>query len=463
MNRLLLLLPALAGCHSYIDPPPPPPFAGSSVTVAAPRALSALVAPQSAAWRAAQQAKVAVQDRPDGADVLILRPAEVPHLAAAGRLLPVPDDLTRDGGPFEWRGLLRHYGTQLSLWDGTAVALPLIGEAPVCFYPAGLFDEARQKRYQGWQTKREIAPVPLRAPATWDEYARLAEFLKEDLKLPASLPPLPGPDDPLCREFYTVAAGFARRAVREDDPARPDQRQELFFFHYDEAKKAPRIADAGFIDALSLMRRLQACRPKAPSADPDQALIDGTAFLGIADAGLAARLPPDRFLACPVPGVARGDAVNRLPYLGGAGWMAVVPKTAKSPQAAWSLLADLCGPARSMQIALDPTWGGGPTRVEQALRGRWGSLGADGAAGQALKDAVAQTLMPAALKNPVLALRTPDRAAREAHVAAAVRAALLDGKDPGAALTAAAEAWRTMEPKDPAKALAEYTRSVGLR
>jgi ABC-type glycerol-3-phosphate transport system substrate-binding protein len=401
-----------------------------------------------------------MQEAADGADIVILRPADVPRLAAQGSLLPVPEELTRDGSFFEWRALLRHYGTLLCQWEGKAVALPLVGDAQVCFYPAALFDEARQKAYRDWQEVKKLSPAPLRAPATWDEYARLAEFLRDSLGRP-SLPPLPQGEDGVCREFYTIAASHARRAVREDDPAWPGQRQDLFFFHYDESKAQPRIASEGFVEALSLMRRLQACRPPGSSPSPEAALADGSASLGIAQAGLSARLPPGKLLACPVPGVQRGGRLNRLPYLGSEGWMAVVPRSARSPDAAWSLLADLCGPARSMQTALDPQWGGGPTRVDQALRDRWGSLGAEGAAGQALKDAVAQAVLPGGLKNPVIALRAPRRQAMDQAVAQAVREALVGKKDAKAALEEADAAWRALGPAD--RLLAEYTLSVGLR
>ncbi len=70
------------------------------------------------------------------------------------------------------------------------------------------------------------------------------------------------------------------------------------------------------------------------------------------------------------------EGVNRVPYLGGAGWLAAVPAAAANPSAAYDLLADLCGPARSMQIVLDPRVGGGPVRTEQVLRERWDSYAA---------------------------------------------------------------------------------------
>ena len=40
------------------------------------------------------------------ADVLVIRPAEMPRWAAAGKLLPVPQEFLDDHAPYAWSGLL---------------------------------------------------------------------------------------------------------------------------------------------------------------------------------------------------------------------------------------------------------------------------------------------------------------------------------------------------------------------
>src|SRR5262249_49533130 len=146
----------------------------------------------------------------------------------------------------------------------------------------------------------------------------------------------------LDRLFYTVAASYARRAVPADEKAGPEHLDEVFSFHFDLKTGAPRIATPGFVDALALLKRLQDCAPKKPSVAPEDAFRDDEAVLCLTEASRLVDFQKsakvrDRVGVCPVPGAGHyytpaGKRVdveggsNRVPYLGGAGWVAVVPK-----------------------------------------------------------------------------------------------------------------------------------------
>jgi hypothetical protein len=77
-------------------------------------------------------------------------------------------------------------------------------------------------------------------------------------------------------------------------------------------------------------------------------------------------------------------------------------------------------------------------------------------------DALEQTLMHPRLRNPVVKLRTPDGAKREAIVTAELRKVLNGQAEPAAALTAAAQQWAEMNRAKGSAALSDYRISVGL-
>jgi ABC-type glycerol-3-phosphate transport system substrate-binding protein len=451
--------------------------------------VAAMVRSHARTWASWQLAHVEVRSydprrgpkKMDEADVWVIRPAELPHWAAAGRLLPAPASLRATDSGYEWLGLLPVYREQLLLWDRKTYAVPLLGEAPLCCYRADLFaDEKRNDAYRTFLGKRGRFARELRAPASWEEFADIAEFFQKHPpagKAAPSLPALPADDGALDRLFYTVAAPFARRAVREEENVAPD---EVFSFHYDLKDGTPRISTPGFVAALELLRRLQACRPAEPAAVPAKAFAAGQAVLCLTDAPALVEFQNspavrDRFGVCPVPGaeyyypfrgaekVRSKEESNRVPYLGGAGWLAVVPRTAKHPEAAWSLLANLSGPAVSMQAALEPRWGGGPIRMEQLGRESWGAFELDKQRSAALKEALGRTLQQHGLKNPVLCLRTPDQAAHRAALVAELRRALAGKVDEKEALKRVAKRWEEIDAKKgKERVLKEYRLSLGL-
>src|SRR5205085_9738392 len=87
---------------------------------------------------------------------------------------------------------------------------------------------------------------------------------------------------------------------------------DLLSFHYDLAAGTPWINKPGFVAALRLLQRLQACRPPStPAPEAPAAFRDGRAVLCLAspvwvsrfqETGAAVR---NRFSMCRVPGAGR--------------------------------------------------------------------------------------------------------------------------------------------------------------
>jgi multiple sugar transport system substrate-binding protein len=485
-----LIVFSLLGCHGTLPPPLPPPHQGAVLRIDCPAPLRELIHSQSSAWQARQQARVEIVQPGQPADVSIIPPASLPALASRGKLTPLPDALRERGNPFEWTSLLPVYREQLLLWDGTPFAVPLLGESPVCLYRVDLFASAEhQEKFRAFLQEHPSAPAlrELRAPTTWQEFALIAEYFRQHLapgKPSPSLPPLPADDAALDRLFYTVAAPFARRSIRQERAVFIGQRtsefvDEVFSFHYDLKTGKPLIDTAGFVAALEMLHRLQACRPDRETAHPEKAFCDGNAVLCITDARTLLDVQRsaalrDKVGICPVPGSDHfftpsgekkvpKEGINRVPYLGGAGWLAVVPSSAANSEAAFDLLADLAGPTRSTQIVLDPRFGGGPIRAEQVLRERWDSFDLDPDRSLSLKDALTATLLHG-LENPVLCLRLPDAGPQREALVRELRGALKPKGDARAALKAVARRWSEMNAKKGAAAhLRELRLSLGLR
>ncbi len=417
-NLFGLLLGALAGCSEgpRTQAPPPAPHRGVTLRVACPIPVSAPAgkeAPAPAAddpaaavraygqaWASRQGAALDIrlydphQGPPAEADVWVLTPAELPRYASAGQLLPVPAAFLARDASYAWSDLLPLYREHLLTWQHTPWGLPLMGEAPVCCYRADMLEDPAHREAFRRATGRDLAP-----PATWAEFAEIAEFFRTRLPGRHSLPPLPASDRALDRAFCTVAACYARKAAAAGAPVRLE---EDFSFYYDLNDGTPRIATPGFLHALTLLRRLQACRPKGTAAEPERAFQQGQAVLCVTDAPWLATFQKtpglrDKVGVTRVPGgectfaFARGARQpaaepNRVPYLGGAGWLAVVPRTAAHPESAFDLLTDLSGPQTSGQMVLAPRWGAGPVRDEQLRRERWDSFDLDTAETLRLKE-----------------------------------------------------------------------------
>jgi multiple sugar transport system substrate-binding protein len=483
------LVVGLAGCPGPTTRAPTGPSSrpheGVVVRVACPdERTAALVANYAPAWggRAGGGVEVVRYDTENGpekgpaADAWVLPPATMPHWAAAGQLLPVPAEYTTSDGVLEWSKLLPEYRDKLLVWDHSTYALPLLGEAPLCFYRADLFQaEANQAAFQ-----KEFHH-PLAAPETWEEYADIAQFFngrKEGGLAGPSLPPLPERDDDLDREFFALAVPAARPALREDD-RKPTSDAEAFSFHYDLQTLQPRIATPGFVHALRLLRRLQDYRPAGTAAEPAQAFDKGQAVLCLADASWIDRFrkgaAAGKFGICRLPGSGTTFAYstgqpqtvpggNFVPYLGAGGAVAVVPRSAEHPEAAFALLAELAGPQVSRRIVIEPRWGGGAFRRDHLEKTEgWYSFQLGQSQTSSLVENVRKTLLHSGIKNPVLRLRIPDERTHQRVLLAEVRRALTEGVAPAQALEAAAKRWRELDQaKDARRRQADYWLSLSL-
>jgi len=484
-SGITILLLLVAGC-TRTDPvaEPKPRFEGVELRVASPAGTPATVLEQyGAPWarREGCSLKVTIYAAdtgpaplPVGADVWVVRPCELPHWAAAGRLRPVPEEL-RSRESYGWVNLLPLYRDKLGVWDRVGYGLPLLGEGPVCFYRTDLLGGADNRDAFAAATKGKLGP-----PATWEDFAAIAEFF-HGRKGPgpggASLPPLPADDQELDREFYWVAAPCARRALSEGEAGGGER--EVFSFHYDLATGAPRVDTPGFVHALELLQRLQAFRPAGTDSEPPAAFARGEAVLCVADAFWVARFQKSavrgKFGVCRLPGSGtvysyNGDETgtvtggNFVPYLGAGGWLAVVPRDAPHPEVAWGLLEELSGPEISRQIVIEPAWGGGVCRRDQFEPRDLLSFGLDQAQTKTLAESLRRTLAHVGVKNPVVRLRTPDEAPHRKAMTEEVRAALQKGGDAKKALERAAQRWRELDRGRDARArLADYYLSLSLQ
>ncbi len=472
------------GCGGPATTPVAPTAPAESVTLTvacpagAPKTLFETYG-AAAAKRVGVKVRVAVYDPKDGpesaagADLWVTRPADLPRLADAGRLRPVPEDVSGRGRSYRWQELLSAYTDRLLLWKGEAYGLPVLGESPLCFYRADLLGDAAHKEGFRKAYGRELA-----APAAWEDFADIAEYFHRHLRpnaITPSLPPLPDGDD-LGAEFCTVAASTAVRAVRLADRGSHGD-AETFSFPYDLATGAPRVAAPGFVHALRLLQRLQPFRAAATGRPAPQAFAAGNAVLCLADASWIARFQKSpakpAFGVCRVPGsrvvfddksgAARAVVGgNYVPYLGAGSWLGVVPKEGRDPAAAFALLADLGGDDTSRRVLVDPTVGGGALRTPIDARG-WSAFDLDQAQTHALVSALQQTLSHPGLSNPATCLRLPDAREHERELDAELREALANGKDAAKALGEVDARWRERdERKGPGRARADYALSLGL-
>jgi multiple sugar transport system substrate-binding protein len=435
-------------------------------------------------WALRQGAKIHVQryeptagpQAAGPADIWIIEPAELPRWADAGRLAPVPEHFTARDSAYAWADLLPTYRDRIALWEKIPYGWLLIGESPLCCYRKDWLDDPAHQKAFLQQSGHALAP-----PATWEQFVHIAEYFhKKEPKEPTpSLPPLPRGDVDLDRLFYTIAAGYVLRAVPSEERTGADRQNDLFSFHYDRQTGQPRLATPGFVHSLQLLQRLQVCRPAAPADRPEQAFREGRAVLCLTDAPwlkLFQRTAAlrDKVGVCRVPGAERyydfrqgrphsTPDSNRVPYLGGAGWLGVVPRDSAHPAAAFDLLAELSGPKTSLQIFLGEDEHGGLIRGEQLNRERWESFDLDERQTNNLREALRQTLLHYGLKNPAVCLRTPRQATHRAALVRQLRAALLEGTDAEVALRKAAESWEQLDREQGLEAhKADYRRSLGL-
>lgn len=458
------------------------PFAARTVVVACPDENSRQIVEEYArAWESRTGARVHARLSLPGetaADVLVLAAQDLPKHAAANELRPLPATLTTERGAFGWQELLEYYRYYLLNWGDTAFAVPLQGEALLCFYRK---DKLANRTHQSAYASRYGRP--LRPPQTWEEFADIADYFLTASNQP-SLPPMPKDDRELERLFYAVSAPYARRGIRQDVPTPGDVTDnDRFSFHFDsmpgEAEGRPRIASPGFVHGLTLLQRMQRCAPPgAPAAEPWKAFLAEDKVLCVADCRILRELqaknspvrdkvgvtvmPGSNFYFDYRTGERRTLAGNRVSYEGAKTYVLAVPQSAANADAAFDLLADLAGPATSMQIVLEPRWGAGATRLAQLERERWDAFQLPPADTRALGEALRQTHLHQ-VSNAALCMRHPWQGDFSASLVSELRGALAEyqqgEKRAAKALDGVAASWKTRIDKNP-KEHVDYCRAA---
>jgi ABC-type glycerol-3-phosphate transport system substrate-binding protein len=426
-------LSACAGCEGDTTKPTtaePKPFAGTSLTLrCADPAFAEAITPAARSWAERTGAAVAIRPEAmaagDDSDIGIIAVPELGAWADRGELAAVPDDIKAANHPFQWTGVLPAYREQLIEWGGRARALPLAGDGFVVVYRADRVGDP--KFVEAFRKTHGRAPT---APATWEEFADLAAALADFDKKP-SLPPPSGTD--LADLFFRVAACYDRPVLSDLAVSRRGGGLEALAFQFDLTTGEPRLGAPPFRAAANWLGGLAAGKCFAPAppagtpADPAAALADGRAALAVLSLAQLARLPrenkevPARFALSPLPGtrsfydpdrsqIVPASTPNYVPYFAG-GRLGVVRTRCPRPDAAFDLVAELGGPARSLEILGNPPLGAGPFRTTHLDPDRlliWLGYGFDSERSKALREALQQYVRQE-VKNPVSGLRGPDQ------------------------------------------------------
>jgi ABC-type glycerol-3-phosphate transport system substrate-binding protein len=410
------------------------PFDGVRVKVhCADKAFADAVTPITRVWSARTGAAVEVVFAPlapdDGADVGVIPAAEIGTWADRGDLLPVPAAMRdQPTHPYQWQSVLPAYrGEQFAGWGNQLVALPLAGDGYVLVYRADRFADPAAGYLYPLVTDRDLAP-----PATWEDYSAVAAlFAQFDGKAGQprpSLPPLG--DDPgrAADLFLRVAACYDRPAVGEAEVGIVQGGRDPLSFQFEISAGKPRLQTDGFKAAAGWLAGLKAsgALPTGGPADPVAALVEGRAVMAVLSLAELARLPreggrvPDRFGVAALPGTrqyadptGKGGMVptdvNYVPYFAG-GRFGVVRKGCARPDAAFDLLSEIGGPARSLELLSTPGLGAGPFRTTHLdLLLLWLGYGFDEEGSKALDAALKKYVRPD-VKNAVFGLRGPDHA-----------------------------------------------------
>ena len=385
---VIVVLFAFSGCgqtFTTIDPPPSLPYAGTTLTVGCsdsirhPELARLFVKEWSSRTGASLTFESIASKNLISTDIAIINPAELPELAVAGRILPVPSSLQGRDNPYQWDGLFQMHSGILATWGGTTYGIPLFGEGRLLVYRADRFAE------------KKISP-----PETWEEYVAAARALMT--KGRPSLGPLPARPEDLDAEFHLIAACYDRPALNQSELGSgiPDEAtaDRIYSYHYRLKTTQPRINAAPFLHAFNLLRELKKFREPGEADRPADAFAAGRTSLCIATledlAGFQKLDSPVRgkFRVAPLPGGLftydlesgqvipnRASMVNRMPYLGSKGWIGVVNKKCANPQAAFEFLADFGNPEKmGAEVIVSAKWGAGPIRslqTEERSQGLW--------------------------------------------------------------------------------------------
>lgn len=480
-----LALAGWIGCSGsagpVVAPKPRQAFAGVVLKIGCADAAAAReIVRRTTAWCNKTGARVEVAPVAE-CEVAVISPAELGVWMARKDALPVPDEMRNSAHAVQWSRCLAVWSDRLASWGGTPHGIPIAGDGYVLAYNADKFVEG-SKRF-----KRPIAP-----PATWEDFAELAELFAKDGT--PSLPALPADPDRALREFQFVAACYDRPALTGTDFTAQMQVADkkdastaaMLSFYHDIATGEPRLNLPAFLEAAKWWKRTAACRAKVGSDSAIASVAKGQAVMGVvslAELGQLAKADgaaPAAIGLAPLPGTkvwydAKGSAkppadkvrgVNFVPYFGTGGWIGVVRPTCTNPEAAFELLAEVSSLDRSTELLSDPTLGFGPFRVEhldQARESVWQRYGFDAGRSQQLAQAI-RLHTGSGLANPAVGLRGVDRTELLGILAGELAKVASGTTSPEDALKAADAAWRAADAKRPAEELKlERRQAAGLR
>lgn len=392
----------------------------------------------------------------DDSDLGILAAAELGMWADRGELTGVPASLRLADNSFQWSSVLPIYREQLSEWGGQAQAVPLAGDGSVIIYRTDRLADA--KFVDAFRAAFDRKPT---VPTTWEDFADLAiQFTRLDGK--PSLPPMTSSE--VADLFFRIAACYDRPAIGNPRSIR----EGILSLQFDVTTAEPRLNTPAFSAAGALFARLAAGKcfappvPEGKASDPVAALRDGTALAILSLAQLAhlprengmvpvrfgiAALPGTRQYHDPEKGMTSTAMPNYVPYFTG-GRIGVVRTRCANAEAAFDLLADLGGPARSLELVSTPGLGVGPFRLAHLESERlpiWYGYALDAARTKQLQQAMQQYVRQD-VKTPALGLRGPDQ---EALSAAAARelGQLVIGARPADVLKQLTAAWNEIDRK----------------
>ena len=483
-------LAALGGCGG--DPPatsiaPPKPHDGVKLTLSCPDAAFAdAIEPMVRSWEVRTGAKVTLTRESmtpaDATDLGVIPAGQLGFWAEPGHLATLPARFRGGDHPIRWFEFLTAYSDRLVDWGAQTQAIPLTGDGFVLVYRADRFNDNVTASDFVAQLRRPLAP-----PATWEQFAEVAEFFAKRDKKP-SLPPLPADTEKMFDFFSRVASSLDRGVLSDKDLDDPKKDTERLAFQFAVKTGQPRLRSDGFEVAAAWLAGLHAtgCLPTSGPDDPVAALAENRAVLALVSLDQLARLPrengavPSRFGIAGVPGARHyfdpaknarvevpGQGTNYVPHFSG-GRLGAVRSRCPKPEIAFDLLAEIGGPARGAELVATPGLGAGPTRSTHLTPDRlslWLGYGFDEARSKDLQESL-RHYVGQAVKNPTYGLRGPDRAELTATAGNALRK-LGTGAKPGDTLTEAMTAWTTLDAKVPdnvnnAKLVRWRQRAAGL-
>ena len=485
VKTLLLVAVSLVatGCRPDTEGPQPATTGQpeTSLVVSCPdERLGTLLAPMARVWAARTGAKLDFHTKPmapgDAADVGIVPFAELGTWADRGELVPVPTGLREPGHPYQWSAVLASYrGEPYAGWGDQVLGLPIAGPGHVIVYRADRLSDQNVGEAFRARFNRALA-----VPSTWEEFTDVAQFFADKDQRP-SLPPLPGDPGAVVDLFSRVAACHDQPALSDADPgqaATGPTRGDALTFYFRPDNGLPRLDTPAFTAAAGWLSSWGKRAGQAGgSPDPVAALLEDRAVLAVLSLSDLSRLRvggrvADRFGVAPLPGskqvvnpatgVLMTTRTNYIPFFNG-GWVGVVRKGCKKPEAAFDLLAELGGPTRSTELVA--AGGFGPLRdshLEPAQLVAWLGYGFNAERTKALQDALRQYVVKA-VRNPTFGLRGPDHAALTAALAAELKQVVGGTVDPKEGMKRVVLAWDAATPGVSAEKRKEWRRrAVGL-